>query len=85
MSDTNTEIENEIRKEYGRLVGILAAFEDQAMPVEDQLIHFKGLLGVQYGYLNGLLDDEFHTGYMNMIYDKAGLHGDHKYAYLFDN
>lgn len=85
MSDTATEIQNEIRKEYGRLVGVLAAFEDQGMSVEDQLIHFKGLLGAQYAYLSGLLGDEFHTEYMHMIYDKAGLHGDHKYAHLFDN
>lgn len=85
MNPDMNEIDNEIMKEYGRLVGILAAFEDQGMPIEDQLIHVKGLLGAQYAYLKGLLDDDFHTEYMHMIYDKAGLHGDHKFAHLFDN
>lgn len=85
MDDNMNQIDIEIRKEYGRLVGVLAAFEDQGMSVEDQLIHFKGLLGAQYAYLNGLLDDELHTKYMHMIYDKAGLNSDHKFAHLFEN
>jgi hypothetical protein len=81
--DINTIVENEIEKEYARLVAVLAAMEDNGVTEADQLAYFKGLLGAQYAYLNGLLSEEVHTKLMNQLYDVAGLHGDHKFAHLF--
>lgn len=83
MNETKNQIDVEIQKEYARLVAVLSSFEDQGMSESDQLAYFKGLLGAQYAYLAGVLDQATHTYLMKQVYDLAGFHGDHKFSHLF--